>query len=102
MIEALQKAQQEMEEQQQQQQSQPGPPQDPALVDMLAELKMIRSLQQRINKRTKRYADRLLEDPDDPVGQTEDADFRAALQKLGDREEKLQKITRDIVLGKNK
>ena len=38
------------------------------LVDQLAELKMIRALQMRVNKRTVRYA-RLLEDIDDPAGQ---------------------------------
>ena len=71
------------------------------LVDELAELKMIRSLQLRINKRTKRYA-RLLDDIDDPVGQAKDGDLQEALQKLAEREESIHRITREIVLGKNK
>ncbi len=60
MIESLQKAQQDLEKQKQQQQQQEGQSQDPPLIDNLAELKMIRSLQMRINMRTKRLA-RLVE-----------------------------------------
>ena len=71
-------------------------------MDMIAELKMVRSLQLRINKRTDRFAKRLLDDPDDPVGQAEDGEFKRTLKDLGEREAKIQKITRDIVLGKNK
>ncbi|HAY82747.1 MAG TPA: hypothetical protein DCY79_23305, partial [Planctomycetaceae bacterium] len=82
------------QQQQQQQQDQP-------LVDMIAELKMIRSLQLRVNKRTQRYA-RLLQDEDDPAGQAEDKDLQSALQDLSDRESRIYQITRDIVLGKNK
>ena len=89
------------EEERQQQQQQQQQQQDPSLVDELAELKMIRSLQMRINKRTKRYA-RLLEDIDDPVGQAKDTDLQEALQKLAEREESIHRITREIVLGKNK
>ena len=100
MIEALQKAQQEMEEQQQQQQQQGGPPQDQPLVDAIAEIKMIRSLQIRVNKRTNRYA-QLLDDVDDPQGQATGDELLDALRKLGLREERIQHITRDIVLGKN-
>ena len=61
---------------------------------------MIRSLQLRINKRTQRYS-RLLEDIDDPTGQAKDTDLVQALQKLGQTQRDLQRITRDIVLGKN-
>ena len=61
---------------------------------------MIRSLQLRINKRTKRYA-HLLDDLDDPAGQAMDVDLITALQKLSDTQRSLQRITRDIVLGKN-
>ena len=100
LIEALQKAQQELEEQQQQQQQQQQD-QDQPLVDTLAEIKMIRSLQMRINTRTKRYA-RLLDDIDDPTGQASDGDLQQALQKLSDREQRIHRITREIVLGRNK
>lgn len=103
MIEALQKAQQDLEDkqQQQQQQQQQGGEQEQPLVDQIAELKMIKALQLRVNKRTTRYA-RLLEDEEDIVGQASSADLVDALQKLSQRQQEIFQITRDIVLGKNK
>ena len=101
MIEALQKAQQDMEEQKNQQKPQPMQPQDMPLVDGLAELKMIRALQMRVNTRTKRYS-RLLDDADDPTGQATDQDLLEALAKLADRQQRIYQITRDLVLGKNR
>ncbi len=101
MIEALQKAQKDLEKQKQQQQAQPGEPQDMPLVDAIAELKMIRALQMRVNTRTQRYA-RLLDDGEDPVGQATDKDLREALAKLAERQETIYRLTRDIVLGKNR
>ncbi len=100
LIEALQKAQQDLEQQQQQQQQQPQDQEQP-LVDQIAELKMIKALQERVNKRTVRYS-RLLNDDQDPVGQAESADLADALRNLGQRQQEVFRITRDIVLGKNK
>ena len=99
MLEALEKAQADQQQQQQQQQS--GEPQDQPLVDAIAELKMIKALQVRVNKRTSRYS-RLLEDVDDPAGQATDNDLTTALQGLADREKKIYEITREIVLGRNR
>jgi len=62
---------------------------------------MIRALQMRVNMRTQRYA-RLLDDIEDPVGQATDRDLREALTKLAERQETIYRLTRDIVLGKNK
>jgi len=76
-------------------------PQDMPLVDGLAELKMIRALQMRVNTRTKRYS-RLLDDADDPTGQATDQDLLEALAKLADRQQRIYQITRDLVLGKNR
>jgi hypothetical protein len=100
MIAALQKAQKDQEEKQQQQQgqNQQGEQQEPPLVDSLAELKMIRSLQMRVNQRTERYS-KLVEGEE---GQADKADLIDALQKLSERETRIFKATRDIVLGKNK
>ncbi len=102
MIEALQKAQQEAE-QRQQQPPPPGSmnPQDQPLVDAIAELKMIRALQMRVNTRTQRYAG-LLDDPEHPVGQATNDDLVQSLIRLAEREARIRQITRDIVLGKNK
>ena len=101
LIESLQQAQQELEKkkQREQQQQQPSQPQDEPLVDKIAELKMIKSLQERVNKRTTRFA-RLLHDEQDPVGQVA-AELVDALKKLAERERELFRITRDLVLGKN-
>ena len=104
MIAALQQAQQDMEEKKQSQppqQSTPINPEDIPLVDQIAELKMIRGLQIRINTRTKRYA-RLLKDIDDPVGATTDADLRRELFKLAERQKRIYRVTRDIEIGKNR
>jgi hypothetical protein len=100
MIAAFQKAQQELDQPKPPSPGQPGQPGERPLVDSLAELKMIRSLQVRINVRTQRYA-KLLQNVDDPIGQAQTDDLRQALQELGEREANVQKITRDIVLGKN-
>lgn len=103
MIEALQQAQRDLEEQQQQrqQQQQQGQPGDKPLVDKIAELKMIRALQMRVNTRTERYA-RRLEDSEDPIGQAEDDELRGFIENLADRQQRIQEVTRDIVLGKNR
>jgi hypothetical protein len=101
MIDALRKAQEKLEDQQQQQQLQPSRPGDMPLVDMLSELKMVRALQMRVNSRTNRYAE-LLKDVDDPVGQATDGELREALTRLAEREMKIHRITRDLVLGKNR
>ena len=98
MIEALQKAQKDQEQKkQQQQQQQPSEPQDPPLIDEIAELKMIRALQMRVNTRTKRY-NKLVEGD---VGQTDKPELIQALERLAEREARIFRATRDIVTGKN-
>ncbi|MEM8680362.1 MAG: hypothetical protein AAGF97_13520 [Planctomycetota bacterium] len=103
MIQAMQTAQQEQEDRKNQPPGSGGNPsqEDQPLVDALAELRMIRALQLRINKRTSRYA-QMLDDLDDPAGQANDEELVEALQGLGERELRVQQITRDLSLGKNK
>jgi hypothetical protein len=74
-----------------------GDPADQPLVDKLAELKMIRALQMRVNLRTQRYH-KLLKNPE--LEQAEVPEVVEALQRLGERESRVHKITRDIVVGK--
>ncbi len=101
MVEALQQAQQDQEQRRsQQQQSMPAPSDEQALVDQIAELKMLKAMQLRINKRTKSYS-RLLDDDMDVAGQATDDELIEALQELAARELRLQEITHDIVVGKN-
>ena len=98
MIEALKKA---IKDQRQQRRpppggSQQGEPRDPPLVDALAELKMIRSLQMRINRRTQRYG-RLK-----PASAPEQSEVDAAKARLAGRQQQLYRIIRDLDLGKNR
>jgi hypothetical protein len=55
----------------------------------------------RVNSRTQRYA-RLLDDQQDPTGQATDADLVGALGRLAEKQERIHRVTEDIVLGKNK
>ena len=103
MVEALQQAQRDQEERKQQQEQMPAAQAagEESLVDKIAELKMLKSLQLRINKRTQRYA-RMLDDEEDVVGQAQGEDLVEALQELAEREVRLQEITHDIVVGRNR
>lgn len=62
---------------------------------MLAELRMIRSLQVQINNRTKAYGTQY------PGEQADNPDIRKELAILGARQDKVQKVTHDIATGKN-
>jgi hypothetical protein len=102
MIETLERAQEEQSERNQNQQPPPpGEMEEPPLVDALAELKLIKALQLRVNKRTNHYA-QMLGNRDDPVGQATDPELIEAIQRLSEREKRIFQITRDLVLGKNR
>ncbi len=101
MIAAFQQAQQDQDQPPPGQPGEAGEDGAPPLVDALAELKMIRSLQLRVNVRTQRYA-KLLDNADDPVGQATTDELRQVLTELGQRQARIQQVTRDIVLGKNR
>jgi len=96
ILAALQKAIKELREQQsqkqQQGQSEPG---EQALVDQLAELRMIRVLQNRINSRTKRY-DEMIEGE-----QALEAELLEALDRLALRQERVYQATHDLDTGRN-
>jgi hypothetical protein len=97
MIDTLQKAQRDLEKQRQQQQ-QPGsmqPPGEQPLVEALAELKLIRTMERRVKATTERYAD-LLES-----GESTSDDVLPLLRGLSDRQNRLYRITRDLVLKRN-
>lgn len=103
LVAALEQEQKEREKKKQQEEKEsPAPQEQPGedpLIDQIAELKMIRSLQQRINSRTKTYA-KLLDQPDDPVGKANTVDLEAALLQLSKREAEVFRVTRDIVVGR--
>ena len=96
MVAALEKAQRE--EQQQQKGSAGGRPAEPGeqpLVDKLSELKMIRSLQMRVNTRTRRFAQVLGEGAE----QAEEPELLDAVRRLSDRQRKIERAAHDIVTG---
>jgi len=95
MIEALSRAKQDAEERKSRPMP-PGPPQDRPLVDLLAEIKMIRAMQMRVNRRTARYA-KLVEGE-----QAENPDLLQALDRLAERQARIHRITRDLEMGKNR
>jgi hypothetical protein len=95
MIEALKKAQQNLQNKNQKP-GQPGQPGNQALIDLLAELKIIRSLQVRVNNRTLTYARRY------PGEQANDPDIQKELDNLAQHERKIFEVTNNIARGKNK
>ena len=96
MIAALQKAIDKLEERKQQPPAaRQGQPAEEPLVDQLSELKMIRAMQMRVNRRTERYS-KLLAGP-----QAEKGELLDALKRLAEREAEIHRITRDIEMGKN-
>lgn len=97
LIEALQKEMEKSDEDKKKQQQQPQNQEDsPPLVDQLAELKMLRSLQLRVNRRTKQLS-RTFEGE-----QATDAEVVQQLQQLSHRQARIQQATSDLVKGKNK
>ena len=68
---------------------------EPPLVNKLQELKMIRSLQMRINQRTQRYG-QMIEGE-----QAETPELQAALEDLAERQQRVYKATSDLSQGRN-
>ncbi len=96
MILALQQELEKLKQQQQQQQPpQQSQPQDPRLVDILAELKMIRSLQNQVNRLTRQIG---LEIEGE---QAENPDTLQLLQDLARRQQRIQEATYDLATGRN-
>ncbi|TWU10585.1 hypothetical protein Poly21_44900 [Allorhodopirellula heiligendammensis] len=104
MIAALAKAQRDNEkkQQQEQQQGQPGSQgsEEEPLVQALAELKLLRTMQTRIHGTTDRYGDLLQENEaggDSSTGE----DVLPLLRELAQRQDRLYQITRDLVTKRN-
>jgi hypothetical protein len=96
MIEALKKAQKDI--------GKPPPPSPPGgpkkpqnqkLIDLLAELKLIRSMQQQVNSRTKMYGSK------EPTEQAKDETIQRELRQLSNRQQKLQDMIQKIANGEN-
>ncbi len=100
MVQALQQAQRDLEEQRQQQQQDQQPMQqgdgEQPLVDALAELKLLRTMQTRVKNTTERYDTMLREPTGDSPGE-----IAALIRNLAERQNRLYSITRDLVLRRN-
>ena len=98
LLAALERAEREQQERQQQGQAggRPAEPGEQPLVDKLAELKMIRTLQLRVNRRTSRFS-QLLNDDTEKAGEP---GLVEALGRLADRQERVERAAHDIVTGR--
>jgi hypothetical protein len=94
MIESLKKAQQNA----QARKSQGGqsPPLNQKFIDLLAELKMIRAMQVRVNTRTRVYGEKYTGE------QAADPDIQGELANLAQRQMKILDVTNNIYKGKNR
>jgi hypothetical protein len=70
-------------------------PTEPPLVDKIAELKLIRSLQMRINKRTQRYGEMI------DGEQAETSELLEALAELAERQRRVFQATADLQHRRN-
>ncbi|HMF20470.1 MAG TPA: hypothetical protein VKE98_24890 [Gemmataceae bacterium] len=97
MIEALKKAKQELSDKKSPPSNSPPPqPQDQKLLDQIAELKMIRSMQIRVNSRTTIYGKQYNgEQAGEPAIVRE-------LRNLSERQERIFEVTNRIAKGDNK
>jgi len=97
MKEALKKAQQDLDKP-----PPPSPPkdgepkpQDKKLIDLINELKLIKSQQEMVNRRTVNYS------KDDPGEQAKDALIQGELKQLSDRQKVLQEMLHKIATQAN-
>jgi len=97
MIGALEKAQRDQQQRQKGGSAggRPAEPGEQPLVDKLSELKMIRSLQMRVNTRTRRFAQVLGEG----IEEAEEPELLDAVKRLSDRQRKIERAAHDIVSG---
>jgi hypothetical protein len=97
LLAALEKSRQEQEQRQQAgAEGRSAEPGEQPLVDKLAELKMLRSLQLRVNTRTQRFAQLL----DDGAERATQPELLEALARLAERQHAIERAARDIVAGR--
>lgn len=92
---SLQQALEKLRDQKAQQGQGGGQPGEQPLVDQLAELRMIRALQKRVNSRTKQYGSLIQGE------QAEQAELLEMLDELAIRQAKIFQATRDLETGNN-
>lgn len=98
MVDALRKELEKLKQKKQQGQQGKGQQSDPALVDQLAELKLLRSLQHRVNRRTRILAREIEGDGE----QATRPELVRRLQELSRWQARIQEATYNIATGRNK
>jgi hypothetical protein len=106
LLEALKQVQkkrddEKKEQQKQQQQQQQQDPSDQPLVDSLSELRLLKTLQLRINRRTQSLA-KQSDLAEDAIGQVKNPELKSELEDLAARQQKIYDVTRDIILKNSK
>jgi hypothetical protein len=98
LLAALEKSRKEQDQRKQEggAQGRSAEPGEQPLVDQLAELKMLRSLQLRVNGRTQRFSQLL----DEGAERATEPELREALSRLAERQRAIEKAARDIVTGR--
>ena len=101
MLDSLKQVQKKRDEKKkqsdQQQQQQSSNQEDEPLVDSIAELKLLKTLQLRINRRTQSLA-KQTNNQEDIVGQIGDPGLLIELDELAGRQQKIHEVTRDILI----
>ena len=102
MLESLNQVQKKREDKKKRQppdqpQQQSNNPENEPLVDSIAELKLLKTLQLRINRRTQSLA-KQANNQEDIVGQVADPGLMIELEELAGRQQKIHEVTRDILL----
>ncbi|MCG6156298.1 hypothetical protein [Rubinisphaera margarita] len=95
MVEALRREMEKLEEKDEQGDQQQGEQGDPALIDLIAELKLLRSLQYRVNRRTRQYGRQI------DGEQAADQELLDLLDQLSIRQARIQRATYDLSTGRN-
>ncbi len=102
MIAALQQAQRDLEKKKQEEeeggQQRGGEQKEQPLIEQIAELKLIRTMETRIKSTTERYGAIIDSEPSEPSSAN---DLLTLLQDLSGRQSNLYRITRDLVLKRN-
>ena len=98
LLSALERAEREQQDKQQQGQARgrPAKPGEQPLVDKIAELKMLRILQTRVNGKTSRFSALLNKGSE----QASEAELIDALGRLAQRQERVERAAHDIATGR--
>jgi hypothetical protein len=101
MLDSLKQVQKKREDKKrqsnQQQQQQSGGDEDQPLVDAISELKLLKTLQLRVNRRTQSLA-KQTDNQEDIIGQIADPNLQGEIEDLAERQQKIHEVARDILL----